>query len=138
VKIAAVTASVFAEQWAGILASGVDDLVRKPFRREEIFECMARLLGVEYVYSKTPQSSSRATPVELENALRALPEPRRNELANAVLSLDIEHIKQVIHRLSELDAGLGATLELLVNRLALTPIRRALQTLGDNSLEHFN
>jgi len=99
---------------------------------------MARLLGVEYVSSKTPQSSSRATPVELENALRALPEPRRNELANAVLSLDIEHIKQVIHRLSELDAGLGATLELLVNRLALTPIRRALQTLGDESLEHFN
>jgi len=131
VKIVVVTASAFAEEWAAILASGVDEIVRKPFRREEIFECMARLLGVRYVYGKTPQLSSRSTPVELKSALRALPEPLRKELAEAVISLDIEHIEQVIHRLSEMDAALGATLEHLVSRLALTPIRRALQTLGD-------
>ena len=137
VKIAAVTASVFPEERAAILASGVDDLVRKPFRRKEIFECMARLLGVRYVHGKTPQPSSRTTPVALKSeALRVLPEPLRKELADAVISLDIEHIEQVIHRLSELDAVLGATLEALVSRLALTPILTALQTLDGENLEH--
>jgi len=104
VKIVAITASVFAEQWAGILASGVDDLVRKPFRREEIFECMGRLLGVRYVYSETPRPFSHASPVLLKSdALRVLPKALRKELADAVMSLDIEHVEHVIHRLSELD-----------------------------------
>jgi len=137
VKIAAVTASAIPEQWTAILASGVDDMVNKPFRREEIFECMARLLGVQYVYGKTPPLSSRTTPLELiSDALRVLPVALRQELADAVISLDIEHIKEVVRRLSELDADLGATLEGLVSRLALSPIRRALRTLGEEPLEH--
>ena len=46
VKIVAVTASVLEEHREGILVSGCDDLVRKPFRYHEIFEAMARQLSI--------------------------------------------------------------------------------------------
>ena len=60
VKIVAVTASAFEEQREEILASGCDDLVRKPFREHKIFEAMARLLDVEYVYELAGEEPARA------------------------------------------------------------------------------
>ena len=65
VKIVAITASVLEEQQEEILASGCDDLVRKPFREHEIFEAMARLLDVEYVYEEAsgePAQDARRRP----------------------------------------------------------------------------
>ena len=54
VKIAALTASVFDEERDAVLAAGIDDFVRKPFRAKVIFESMERLLGVRYVRSAPP------------------------------------------------------------------------------------
>jgi CheY-like chemotaxis protein/nitrogen-specific signal transduction histidine kinase len=51
VKIVAVTASGYASKRHEVLAEGLDDYVRKPYRPTEIFECMARHLGVRYVDS---------------------------------------------------------------------------------------
>ena len=47
-KIVAVTASGFESQRSEVLAAGLDDYVRKPYRPDEIFDCMARHLGVQY------------------------------------------------------------------------------------------
>jgi CheY-like chemotaxis protein len=44
------TASVFTQQVNEVLAAGCDDFVRKPFQFEEIYDCMARHLGVKYRY----------------------------------------------------------------------------------------
>ena len=57
----AVTASVLEEQREEILASGCDDLVRKPFRDHEIFEAMAEQLGVQYRYKEGRQQRHRIT-----------------------------------------------------------------------------
>ena len=40
VKIVAVTASGFESQRSEVLAAGLDDYVRKPYRLDEIFDCM--------------------------------------------------------------------------------------------------
>ena len=40
------------EQRAVVLSAGCDDFVRKPFREEEIFETMARHLGLKYIYEE--------------------------------------------------------------------------------------
>jgi len=45
VKIVAVTASAFTEQRDEMLAAGMDDFVRKPYRASELYECLGRQLG---------------------------------------------------------------------------------------------
>jgi CheY-like chemotaxis protein len=109
VKIAAVTATVFTEERAALLAAGVDDLVRKPFQPHEVFECMARLLAVRYIYEehRTPdQVSSDA--VLAPEVLRVLPESLRQELGDAVISLDVSRVTGAIRRASELDREIGS------------------------------
>ncbi len=76
VKIVAVTASAFEEQRDEILASGCDDLVRKPFREHKIFETMAQLLDVEYIYEQTGEEPSQARGVDLTAGMLARPTPR--------------------------------------------------------------
>jgi len=48
--IIALTASAFEQDRALILSEGCDDFIRKPFRAEEIFEMLAKHLGVRFVY----------------------------------------------------------------------------------------
>ncbi|AFY64592.1 GAF domain-containing protein [Geitlerinema sp. PCC 7407] len=50
--IIALTASAFEEQRQDILAVGCDDLVRKPFRKEEIFSKLAEYLGVSFIQER--------------------------------------------------------------------------------------
>ena len=50
VKIVAVTASAFTSQRDEVLKAGFDDFLRKPYRSQEVFDCMARHLGVRYRY----------------------------------------------------------------------------------------
>ena len=68
VKIVAVTASVFKEQRQELLDAGMDDFVRKPYRFQEIYNCLARHLGVKYVYraaSPASKDPDMLTPVAL-------------------------------------------------------------------------
>jgi two-component system sensor histidine kinase/response regulator len=54
--IIALTASAFEEQRSSILGAGCDDLIRKPFREEIIFNKMAEYLGVQYVYAEEQEN----------------------------------------------------------------------------------
>lgn len=66
--IIALTASVFEEQRASILACGCDDLMHKPCHEQEIFAMIARHLNIQYVY----QSLSKNDHVlDNTNALQA-------------------------------------------------------------------
>ena len=65
VKIVAVTASAFKEQREAILASGCDELVHKPFRANEIFQTMARLLDIEYLHGDTGEPALQKVDVPL-------------------------------------------------------------------------
>ncbi len=60
--IIALTASVFEEEHAHILASGCDDLVRKPFRQSEITAMLVKHLGVQFVYAEEPGSAKSSLP----------------------------------------------------------------------------
>ena len=58
--IVALTASAFEEQRQKILAAGCDDFVRKPFKKEEIFEKLEKHLGVKYRYeTQLPKAPSQ-------------------------------------------------------------------------------
>ena len=124
VTIAAVTASVFAGERSDVLTAGFDDLVRKPYRTELIFECMAKHLGVRY---RRAEAKAAVAGVLRPEDLAALPEELRRDLAGAVATLDNTQIAGVIQRVSELNPALGLVLAEHAERLAYSAIHRALR-----------
>jgi CheY-like chemotaxis protein len=50
--IIALTASAFEEDRERVLSQGCDDFVRKPFREDEIYDVLAKRLGVRFVYEE--------------------------------------------------------------------------------------
>ncbi len=129
VKIAMLTASVFEELRAEVLAAGTDDFVRKPYRSQEIFDCMGRHLDVRYVHESPGPAGSPEVIGALDlGALGRLPEQLRQELMDALILLDVTDVFQLIQRASEQDAGLGKTLGDYASRFDYTPILEALRT----------
>lgn len=127
VKIVAVTASVFDDQRAAILAVGTDDVVRKPYKPGEIYECMAKQLGLRYDYSSELQEEETATALT-PAMLAALPSELRGELEEALIGLDDERIHSVIRRIAPLDTPLSRVLEQYAASYNYTAVLRALQT----------
>jgi signal transduction histidine kinase/ActR/RegA family two-component response regulator len=126
VKIAAMTASTFIDQRREVLAAGLDDFVRKPYRPGDIFDCMARHLGVRYLYRVAPLATQEPASAPQPDALAALPRDLRGHLKDAVISLDVRRIASMIDRVAERDAALGRMLASCAEGFAYTAILNAL------------
>ena len=124
VKIAAVTASGFADQRNEVLAAGMDDFVRKPYRPNEIFECMARQLRVRYQREAVPAPREPVAELRPED-LAVLPQELRAGLRDALLALDVERISAAIDRVSQKNAALGSVLARCASRYAYTAMLSA-------------
>jgi CheY-like chemotaxis protein len=127
VKIAAVTASAFDTDRDAVLAAGFDDLVRKPFHAHQIFDCMARHLGVTYVYATDQEPETLPQATLRPQDLAALPDILRADLEEALLSLDYQRISQVVARVSEQHQSAGRALQSLADNLTYSPILTALR-----------
>ena len=129
VKIVALTASVFAEQRDEFMAVGMDDFIRKPYKPAEIYDCVARNLGVKYAYEEAePVVEEAPTPPLRPETLATLPQEVRDELVDALVRLDVRRIEELIRRISERDAALGGTLSHYAERFSYTPILQALRS----------
>jgi signal transduction histidine kinase/CheY-like chemotaxis protein len=123
--VAALTAHALEEEKERILAAGCDDFVRKPFHEQEIFEVMAKHLGLQYVYEEAPavpdaavETGTQITPQQLA----ALPADLRSRLHDAVVELDKERILALIEQIKPIDAQMARSLDTAVRRLALSPL----------------
>jgi signal transduction histidine kinase/ligand-binding sensor domain-containing protein/CheY-like chemotaxis protein len=130
VKIAAVTAAVFAEQKDEMLRAGLDDFVSKPYQPAEIFDCLERHLGIRL--SRIPRQPVRSALLRPES-LAALPDELRRELADAVTALNVAAMTAVIRQISEVNPALGSELDKLREKFAFTPILRALRAASGTS-----
>jgi CheY-like chemotaxis protein len=101
VKIAGMTASAFRSDRDSAVAGGMDDLIRKPYRWQDVFWCLERHLGVRF--RREPASTGAEDKVELlrPETLAALPPQLRRDLMDAVISLDRHRINSVIDRAKE-------------------------------------
>jgi len=126
VKIAALTASAFATQRQETLDAGMDDFVRKPFRPEEIFDCMARLLGVQYIYA-APVEATAPPAVLTSKTLAGLSDTLRHTLMTALVALDQAKIADAIDQITTEDQAAGDILKEYADQLAYTAILKALQ-----------
>jgi signal transduction histidine kinase/CheY-like chemotaxis protein len=125
--IVAITASVFGSQRPKIRAAGCDDMVFKPFQEHEIFEVMARFLGVEYVYAEPDDAAAPVDDVELTAAMLAvLPPKLLQDLDQTTLVANREVILKVIDRIEEHTPETAGKLRALVQNFEIDRIRELL------------
>lgn len=124
VKIAALTASTFKEEDAELIAAGFDDIVHKPFRNEQIFSCMERLLGLRFERETAipTRDLSMAT-------MPAVPAPLRQALSQALCTLHSDHILDVIATIEHVNADLASVLRERVNAFDYEAIRVVLNAI---------
>lgn len=129
VKIVAVTASAFREQQQEMLDAGMDDFVRKPYRFDEIYDCLTRQLGVGYLYEGVTDAVQAY--VELTPAMIALlPAPLRMDLKSALESLDADRIAEVVEHVGEYNKTLQKALTQLADNFDYPAILKVLNTTG--------
>jgi PAS domain S-box-containing protein len=127
VKIVAVTASAFVEQRDEMLEVGIDDFVCKPYRFNEIYECLTRQLDVHFIYADTQTTVEVATGPLTTEMLSVLSPELKRELRNALESLEVERIRTFIAQVTLYDADLHKTMSLLAENFDYPTILKALQ-----------
>lgn len=63
-KIVTITASAMQNDREQFIKLGSHDVILKPFRADDVFECLKNLLGIEYIYSDAPgkETESQESP----------------------------------------------------------------------------
>jgi CheY-like chemotaxis protein len=102
--IIAVTASALEEDRALILSEGCDDYIRKPFHEQDLFDVLAKHLGVRYVYEAIePEESAPAVSMDEQvrwvERLRAVDPMWRAELERATTLGDQGEIERLASRI---------------------------------------
>lgn len=126
VRIAAVTASSFKEDDADLTTAGFDAIVHKPFRAEQIFECMEGLAGLRFVRDeaeKEPQPLTKLSPM----ALAAVPVSLRQKLLDAAISLDGDAVAAICADLDAQQPEVAAAIRALANNYRYDELIRRLE-----------
>ena len=98
--------------------------MRKPFRKQEIFEVMGKHLGVKYEYE---ERHDEVVPIEHEGKispkqLATLPADCRGQLHKAVVELDRKQALALIEKIKTIDVRIAGRLEVFVRNLAFEPL----------------
>jgi CheY-like chemotaxis protein len=108
--IVALTATVFEEDRERVILEGCDDFVRKPFRKDEIYDTLARHLGVSFVYEGEPAEPAPAGPADTAppsryvpsaEAMAALPANWLADLRGATIKADLHLILALVEQIRE-------------------------------------
>jgi CheY-like chemotaxis protein len=135
--IVALTASAFEDDRKVILSEGCDDFVRKPFREAEIFDKLAKHLGVRFVYEGAAEeeeeekvAKDELTAAALTAALATLPADRLAELHQAAVQADVDLARDVVGRIREQNGPLADALADLVRKFRFDIIVTLTQETG--------
>lgn len=131
-KIIALTAHALEEERREILASGCDDFIRKPYRDSEVFDALARHLGLRFRYADEYPPAVEKKVCELKvDQLYKLPQELSDELLTAAELLDGPRILEAIDRISDRDHELGERLRCMAKNLQYKELLTALDSLAE-------
>jgi len=131
VRIAAVSASVFNEQREEVLRAGMDGFVRKPYRSEEIYQCMEGLLDLRFDYDdELPKPDVQ---LDMEAHLKALPNALRHSLYQALCSLSSASIGAAVEAVAAVDPDLAQALRSHVEQLDYEALFLVLERIGEGA-----
>jgi CheY-like chemotaxis protein len=110
--IVALTASAFEEDRERVLAEGCDDFVRKPFREGEIFDMLAKHLGVRFVYEELERDGEKrqVTSDLLARDMAGLPAGWVSDLQEATVKADLNLMLILIDQIRDGDPALADAL----------------------------
>ncbi len=118
VKIVALTAHALEEERNAILAAGCDDFIRKPYRDSEIYDALARHLGVRFLYAEEQSPVVSEYAVALDGTrLKMLPANLVQELRHAVVLLDDWRCMALATEIGATDHELGTKISAMVEGL---------------------
>ncbi|HJO92147.1 MAG TPA: transporter substrate-binding domain-containing protein [Victivallales bacterium] len=105
VPIIAITASVFKEEQAKVIAAGCNSFIRKPFNIDQLLEVIKKHLGVKYDYTEDSVQLEKNIRVEADytKILNKLPENFQEEFKNSVINADIDMIEELIDKVAVID-----------------------------------
>jgi CheY-like chemotaxis protein len=128
--IVALTASPFEDRRKDMAAIGTNGYIRKPFRESELFETIARCLGVKYVYAKGAASSlpqqSTATATLSAEAMSRLPKDLVQGIRDTASGANLKLLLTLISQLETHDAQAAEGLRELANHYDYEAILRVL------------
>lgn len=132
--IVALTASVFTEDRAIILATGCDDILRKPVRQYDIMDALIRHLDVQLVYkdtvpTKKKHSQETLTSNQLEHILTNLPHDILESLEQATLNGEPGPINNSITQIRTYHEGAAEALQALAEDFEYTQIRAIIRSI---------
>ncbi len=127
-KIIAISASAFTDTQNEALAAGADDFIAKPFREEELFEKIARLIGAKYEYDV--EAAEPAALVQLSpGELAAIPAALRRQLREAAVNGDFDRLEELAGKVEALDGRLAQEIRISAEKF---DSRRILALLPEN------
>ncbi|MEJ2692655.1 MAG: ATP-binding protein [Candidatus Thiodiazotropha sp.] len=127
VKIIAVTASAFKTEQQEMFDAGLDDFLRKPYRIEELYECLATHMGVQYCYGDETGETDDSVALTAQ-MFCDLSQSLRLQLRKALESLDSGRIAAAIQSIDDTDPLLARVLTRLAGDFDYPAILQALDT----------
>jgi signal transduction histidine kinase/CheY-like chemotaxis protein len=129
-KIIALTAHALSEERLEILAAGCDDFIRKPYRETEIFQALAKHLGVKFMYAGEQAAVSEHFSGQDLAELSCLHPALIRDLTKAVESLDGQFCHTVIGQIGDRSPGLSEHLHRMVENMQYQELLSTLDKLN--------
>jgi len=121
-----VTANVFEQSKNRIMDTGVDTYICKPFRPEELFEVLKKVLGLRYLFANESTGPIVHQPLTAE-ALAALPNALIQAMRQAVAAGDMGRLTTLIGDVAKVNLAVASGLQALASRYDYDQLNEWLQ-----------
>jgi Signal transduction histidine kinase len=130
-SIIAISAHVFDEEKQGILATGFDDFLAKPFTQSEVITLLSKSLKIELSYAAEAKTQEREIDEsELISDLAKIDRSKIESLRKALVILDSAKIESSIDFLSDEQPVTAATLIKIAKTLDYARLLRIINSAG--------